>query len=82
MYELARETVLDVIRKDLENSANQDLESELKDENDPNVEITNSMRQLENEMVSTVVENDANLTVSEESSTASDTKSKNAFGIC
>ena len=82
MDELAREADLDDIRKDLENSANQDLESELKDEIDPNGEITNSMRQLENEMVSTGVENDADLTVSEETNTAPDTKSKNAFGIC
>ncbi len=82
MDELAREADLDDMRKDLENSANLDLESELKDEIDPNGEITNSMRQLENEMVSTGVENDADLTASEETNTALDTKSKNVFGIC
>ncbi len=82
MDELAREADLDDIRKDLENSANLDLESKLKDEIDPNGEITNSMRQLENEMESTGVENDADLTASEETNTAPDTKSKNAFGIC
>ena len=38
--------------------------------------------QLENEMVSTGVENDADLMASEETNTAPDTKSKNAFGIC
>ena len=82
MDELAREADLDDIRKDLEKSADLDLESELKDEIDPTGEITNSMRQLENEMESTGVETDADLTASEETSTASDTKSKNAFGIC
>ena len=82
MDELAREADLDDMRKDLENSANLDLESELKDEIDPNGEITNSMRQFENEMVSTGVENDADLTASEETNTAPDTKSKNVFGIC
>ena len=82
MDELAREADLDDIRKDLEKSADLDLESELKDEIDPTGEITNSMRQLENEMESTGVETDADLTASEESNIASDTKSKNAFGIC
>ena len=82
MDELAREADLDDIRKDLEKSADLDLESKLKDEIDPTGEITNSMRQLENEMESTGVETDANLTASEETNTASDTKSKNAFGIC
>ena len=82
MDELAREADLDDIRKDLEKSADLDLESKLKDEIDPTGEITNSMRQLENEMESTGVETDADLTASEETSTASDTKSKNAFGIC
>ena len=82
MDELAREADLDDIRKDLEKSADLDLESKLKDEIDPTGEITNSMRQLENEMESTGVETDADLTASEESNIASDTKSKNAFGIC
>ena len=82
MDELAREADLDDIRKDLEKSADLDLESKLKDETDPTGEITNSMRQLENEMESTGVETDADLTASEETNTASDTKSKNAFGIC
>ena len=82
MDELAREADLDDIRKDLEKSADLDLESKLKDETDPTGEITNSMRQLENEMESTGVETDADLTASEESNIASDTKSKNAFGIC
>ena len=82
MDELAREADLDDIRKDLEKSADLDLESELKDEIDPTGEITNSMRQLENEMESTGVETDADLTASEETNTASDTKSKNEFGIC
>ena len=79
--ELAREADLDDIRKDLEKSASLDLESELKDEIDPNGEITNSIRQLENEMESTGVETDADLTASEESNTASDTKSKSSSGI-
>jgi len=82
MDELAREADLDDIRKDLEKSADLDLESKLKDDIDPTGEITNSMRQLENEMESTGVETDADLTASEETNTASDTKSKNAFGIC
>ena len=82
MDELAREADLDDIRKDLEKSADLDLESKLKDEIDSTGEITNSMRQLENEMESTGVETDADLTASEETNTASDTKSKNAFGIC
>ena len=82
MDELAREADLDDIRKDLEKSADLDLESKLKDEIDSTGEITNSMRQLENEMESTGVETDADLTASEESNIASDTKSKNAFGIC
>ena len=82
MDELAREADLDDIRKDLEKSADLDLESKLKDEIDPTGEITNSMRQLENEMESTGLENDAEPTASEETNTASDTKSKNAFGIC
>ena len=82
MDELAREADLDDIRKDLEKSADLDLESKLKDEIDPTGEITNSMRQIENEMESTGVETDADLTASEESNIASDTKSKNAFGIC
>ena len=82
MDELAREADLDDIRKDLEKSTDLDLESKLKDEIDPTGEITNSMRQLENEMESTGVETDADLTASEETNTASDTKSKNAFGIC
>ena len=47
MDELAREADLDDMRKDLE-TREPDLESELKDEIDPNGEITNSMRQLEN----------------------------------
>ena len=79
--ELAREADLDDIRKDLEKSASLDLESELKDEIDPNGEITNSIRQLENEMESTGVEIDGDLAASEESNTASDTKSKNPSGI-
>ena len=82
MDELAREADLDDIRKDLEKSADLDLESKLKDEIDPTGEITNSMRQLENDMESTGVETDADLTASEETNTASDTKSKNASGIC
>ena len=82
MDELARETDLDDIRKDLEKSADLDLESKLKDEIDPTGDVTKSMRQLENEMVSTGVENDADLTASEETNTAPDTKSKNVFGIC
>ena len=40
MDELAREADLDDIRKDLEKSADLDLESELKDEIDPTGEIT------------------------------------------
>ena len=79
--ELAREADLDDIRKDLEKSASPDLESELKDEIDPNGEITNSIRQLENEMESTGVETDTDQPASEESNTASDTKSKSASGI-
>ncbi len=79
--ELAREADLDDIRKDLEKSASLDLESELKDEIDPNGEITNSIRQLENEMESTGVETDTDHPASEESNTASDTKSKSASGI-
>ena len=82
MDELAREADLDDIRKDLEKSADLNLESKLKDEIDPTGEITNSMRQLENDMESTGVETDADLTASEETNTASDTKSKNALGIC
>ena len=71
MDELAREADLDDIRKDLEKSADLDLESKLKDEIDPTGEITNSMRQLENEMESTGVETDADLAASEETNTAS-----------
>ncbi len=79
--ELAREADLDDIRKDLEKSASLDLESELKDGIDPNGEIINSIRQLENEMESTGVETEMDHPASEESNTASDTKSKSATGI-
>ncbi len=79
--ELAREADLDDIRKDLEKSASLDLESELKDGIDPTGEIENSMRQVENEMETTGVETDVDLTDGEETNTASDPNTKSASGI-
>ncbi len=53
--ELARETELDDIRKDLEKAANIDLERELEETIDPTGNLTNTMHELE----STGVEDEA-----------------------
>jgi sec-independent protein translocase protein TatB len=61
--ELARETELDDIRKDLERTATLDLERDLKETIDPTGELSNSVRELENEMSGTgeEIERDVNL---------------------
>jgi sec-independent protein translocase protein TatB len=61
--ELARETELDDIRQDLERTATLDLERDLKETIDPTGELSNSVRELENEMSGTgeEIERDVNL---------------------
>lgn len=51
--ELARETEIDEIRKDLEQSATVDLERELEETIDPTGEMTKSMRALDDELSGT-----------------------------
>lgn len=53
MDELAREADLDEIRRDLEKSAELDLERELEETIDPTGEISQSMRELDGELSST-----------------------------
>jgi sec-independent protein translocase protein TatB len=54
--ELARETELDDIRKDLESAADVDLERELEETVDLTGDLANSMHELESELESTGVE--------------------------
>ncbi len=56
--ELARETELDDIRKNLESAVDVDLERELEETIDPTGDITNTMHELENELASTGVEDE------------------------
>ena len=56
--ELARETELDDIRKDLEKAADIDLERELEETVDPTGGLTNTMHELESELESTGVEDE------------------------
>lgn len=58
--ELARETELDDIRKDLEKAADidLDLERELEETIDPTGDLTNTMHELESELESTGVEDE------------------------
>lgn len=76
--ELAREADLDDIRRDLEKTATLDLESELKDGIDPTGEITNSMRQLENELESTGVETEADVADAGKSNAPGEADAKSA----
>jgi sec-independent protein translocase protein TatB len=69
--ELARETELDDIRKNLESAVDVDLERELEETIDPTGDITNTMHELENELASTGVEN-------EPPAIADETKQENA----
>jgi sec-independent protein translocase protein TatB len=57
--ELARETELDDIRKDLESAADIDLGRELEETVDPTGDLANRMRELENELESTGVEDES-----------------------
>ena len=57
--ELARETELDDIRKDLEKAAGIDLERELEETIDPTGDLTNTMHELESELESTGVEDES-----------------------
>ena len=57
--ELARETELDDIRKDLEKAAAIDLERELEETIDPTGDLTNTMHELESELESTGVEDES-----------------------
>ena len=56
--ELARETELDDIRKDLEKAADIDLERELEETIDPTGDLTNTMHEHESELESTGVEDE------------------------
>jgi sec-independent protein translocase protein TatB len=56
IYELARETELDDIRKDLESAA--DLERELEENIDPTGDLANTIHELQSELESTGVEDD------------------------
>jgi sec-independent protein translocase protein TatB len=57
--ELARETELNDIRKDLEKAADIDLERELEETIDPTGDPTNTMHELESELESTGVEDES-----------------------
>ena len=56
--ELARETELDDIRKDLEKAADIDLERELEETIDPTGDLTDTMHELESELESTGLEDE------------------------
>ena len=56
--ELARETELDDIRKDLEKAAHIDLERELEETVDPSGGLTNTTHELESELESTGLEDE------------------------
>lgn len=64
--ELARETELDEMRKELERTADLDIEQELENTIDPTGELSNSVREIETELESTGVETEESLIKAEE----------------